>query len=190
LNQQENTRSSTGVVSSTRPTPERLREAFYLDDAGELRWRRRSDRSKQWNTRYAHKLVGCVRECDGYRVCRFEGLTYLVHRIAWALTHGEWPAAKVQIDHKSGRRAQNHPNNLRASTHAQNNWNRPKYRNNRSGFKGVSFDKLTGRWRAIIRCNKIVHRLGRFATPEAAALAYNEAAHRLHGEFANLQEVW
>jgi hypothetical protein len=151
-----------------------------------LRWRHRPDRSKQWNTRYAHRLVGCVRKSDGYRVCRFEGRNYLTHQIVWALVHGNWPAPKAQIDHQNRHRGQNDPDNLRASTHAQNNWNRPAYRNNRSGYNGVSFDKLTGRWRAIIRCNKVIHRLGRFATPEAAAVAYNEAARRLHGDFANL----
>jgi len=187
VNDLETTRAD-GLAATPRPDPARLHEVFYLDEAGELRWRHRSDRLKQWNTRYAHKLVGCVRD-DGYRACRFERRGYLVHHIVWALVHGEWPAPKIQIDHKSRERSRNLPGNLRASTHAQNNWNRPAYRNNRSGYKGVSWAKHAGKWRAIIRCNKVVHRLGYFDQAEDAARAYNQAAAKLHGEFANLGAV-
>jgi hypothetical protein len=106
------------------------------------------------------------------------------------MVHGEWSAPDITIDHRDRCRSNNsgYVSNLRTATFAENNWNRPKYRNNKSGFKGVSFDKLTGRWRAIIRCNKVVHRLGRYETPETAAAAYNEAARRLHGEFAYIVE--
>jgi len=106
------------------------------------------------------------------------------------MVHGEWPASDITIDHRDRNRANNTSDlsNLRAATFAENNWNRPAYRNNKSGFKGVSLDKLTGKWRAIIRCNKVTHRLGRFETPEVAAAVYYEAARRLHGEFALIAE--
>jgi hypothetical protein len=123
-------------------------------------------------------------------VIRLDGKNWLAHHVVWAMVHGKWPAPKTTIDHKDGNRSNNagYLSNLRAATFAENNWNRPAYRNNKSGYKGVSFDKLTGRWRAIIRCNKVVHRLGRFETPEAAATVYNKAARRLHRDFAHIAE--
>jgi len=175
---------------SARPSPERLHQLLYFDSDGELRWRERPPpTSKRWNTRYAHKVAGCLRP-DGYRVITLDGKGWVAHHVIWAMVHGEWPASDITIDHRDRNRANNTSDlsNLRAATFAENNWNRPAYRNNKSGFKGVSLDKLTGKWRAIIRCNKVTHRLGRFETPEVAAAVYNEAARRLHGEFALIAE--
>jgi hypothetical protein len=179
-----------------RPSPEQLHELLYFDADGELCWRERPPPTpKQWNTQYANKLAGCLAP-DGYRVIRLNGRGWLAHHVTWAMIHGEWPAPGVTIDHKNRDRSDNAGNlddagnihNLRAATYAENNWNRPAYRNNKSGFKGVSFDPGTGKWRAIIRANKVVYRLGRFDTPEEAAAVYNEAARRLHGEFACIVE--
>lgn len=76
--------------------------------------------------------------------------------------------------------------NLRFATKSQNNFNRGKAKHNTSGFKGVSFCKDTGMWRAEITANRVKHKLGRFYTVEAAARAYDAAAPQYHGEFANL----
>ena len=55
---------------------------------------------------------------------------------------------------------------------------------NRSGFKGVYWDKPHGKWRARIKLNgKNIH-LGYFDALEAAAQAYNEAALKYHKQFA------
>src|SRR5262249_41749362 len=51
-----------------------------------------------------------------------------------------------------------------------------------SGFKGVS--RHGSRWRARIQVNGKKISLGTFASPEAAAQAYDEAAKRYYGEFA------
>ena len=53
-----------------------------------------------------------------------------------------------------------------------------------SKFKGVSWDKQRERWRAIIYCDGVMYRLGRFRNEIDAALAYDDAASRLFGEFA------
>lgn len=68
--------------------------------------------------------------------------------------------------------------------------NRPKPSNNTSGFKGVSFQKKTGRWYACI-ASKAVREgrtiaLGLYSTPEEAACAYDASARKLHGAFARL----
>lgn len=73
--------------------------------------------------------------------------------------------------------------NLRIATRAQQQANRGRQSNNSSGFKGVHrhFD---GRWRAqLAHQGKKVH-LGLFMTAKEAALAYDEGARRVFGQFA------
>lgn len=86
-----------------------------------------------------------------------------------------------RVDHVSGDGLDNRRANLRAVTHTQNMQNRKMHKNNTSGFKGVTRDG--NKWRASIRANRVLYRLGYFGTPEEAAHAYDEASRRLHGEF-------
>lgn len=53
---------------------------------------------------------------------------------------------------------------------------------------GVSFEAWSGRYQAHITSNLKHKRLGRFDTAEEAALAYDDAAIALHGEFAKTNE--
>lgn len=85
------------------------------------------------------------------------------------------------VDHINGDGLDNRRCNLRESTHALNMRNKRLYRNNTSGFKGVT--RRNGRWRACITCNGRRVRLGSFDTAEAAGRAYDAAARELHGEF-------
>ncbi len=55
-----------------------------------------------------------------------------------------------------------------------------------SRFKGVCWEKWTGKWRAAIVVNGITNRLGRFRDELAAAEKYDEAAKELFGEHARL----
>jgi hypothetical protein len=57
---------------------------------------------------------------------------------------------------------------------------------NTSGYKGVSLDKKVNKWQAKITSYGRHKWLGYFTTPEAAALAYDQAAKLLNGEFAKL----
>lgn len=49
-------------------------------------------------------------------------------------------------------------------------------RSNTSKYKGVSYDKESGKWRATLDYAKKRHNIGRFLTEEEAALAYNDYA--------------
>lgn len=94
-----------------------------------------------------------------------------------------------RVDHINGDGLDNRRENLRpcnASTNMQNS----KIRiDNRSGYRGVGLHKATGKWRARIKTPSGEVGLGYFNTKEAAALAYNAAAKKYFGEFANLNEV-
>lgn len=91
-----------------------------------------------------------------------------------------------QIDHINENKLDNRKENLRIATAGQNRCNITKKKNNTSGFKGVVWDKDRQKWISQIRSKSKNHSLGRFKTKEEAALAYDVAATKLHGEFAKL----
>ena len=78
--------------------------------------------------------------------------------------------------------------NLRIATHAENQANRRKNRNNTSGRKGVHVCKRNGGWQVVIGFGGKNLFLGRFKKDdlELAASVYAEAAARYHGSFARL----
>lgn len=102
----------------------------------------------------------------------------LLHRLVMNAPVG------LLVDHINGDKLDNRRSNLRLCTNAQNQWNR-HVRFGTSPYKGVSWDKKASKWRAAIRFNGRTTNLGSFDDERDAALAYNAAALRLFGEFAN-----
>lgn len=92
------------------------------------------------------------------------------------------------IDHKDGNGLNNQKSNLRFCTHKQNISN-GKSRAGTSKYLGVSYDKVNNKWAAQIMENRIQIKIGRFKTEIEAALAYNERAKKLRGEFARLNII-
>jgi len=95
----------------------------------------------------------------------------------------------LYIDHVDGCSLNNQKNNLRICTHAENMRNKKLHTNNTSGFKGVYWNKHNKKWMAFIRINYKQLHLGLFIDPIDAARAYNAAAIKFHGEFANLNKI-
>jgi len=106
--------------------------------------------------------------------------SYGAHRLAWLLTHGEWP--KDEVDHINGDRMDNRLSNLREATRSQNSMNIGARRTNKTGFKGVWAYK--GRFRSQIALDGKRTSLGTFDTAQEAYSAYCAAVVKLHGEFA------
>ena len=112
---------------------------------------------------------------------------YRLWKIHWSITSK--PENKMEVDHINGNRLDNRKCNLRIVTRQQNQMNKKKPKNNKSGHKGVHYDKSRGKWVTYISVNyKRVH-LGRFYNKMDAVKAYNKAANKFHGEFARLNRT-
>jgi len=88
------------------------------------------------------------------------------------------------IDHIDGDSLNNQKSNLRHCTHIENGQNKRNKSNSLSKYKGVG--KQRNRYSARIQKDKTPIYIGTFNTEEEAAIAYNEKAKELFGEFAQL----
>ena len=88
----------------------------------------------------------------------------------------------VRVDHKNGNTLDCRRENLRPATQRQNTGNIKK--RGKGQYKGIQ--RNGSGWSARIRCPDTGKRLhvGQFKTAEEAARAYDDAARRIHGEFA------
>jgi hypothetical protein len=127
----------------------------------------------------AGRAAGSISKVSGYVYVCVQGKRCYGHRMAWAMTHGEWPVSA--IDHINGNKSDNRISNLRLATDLVNAQNiRVPQSNNTSGLLGVSYCSQTKRWRAQIGVSRKNIKLGRFDTPELAHQAYLMAKRRLH----------
>jgi len=97
--------------------------------------------------------------------------------------------SKLQVDHLNHITLDNRKCNIRVCTQSENLQNCNKYNNNTSGYKGVNYNKINKKWQASIGVNKAKIYIGSYINPIDAAKAYNEAAIKYHGEFANLNKI-
>lgn len=114
----------------------------------------------------------------GYWAIGLCGQGWPAHRLAWLYVHGVWPPELV--DHVSRDQTDNRITNLRLASVSENRQNMTKYRNNKSGFKGVHWFKGTGKWQAQIKHHGKRYHLGFFTDVGDAAMAYAKAASNLH----------
>ncbi len=92
------------------------------------------------------------------------------------------------VDHINGNPLDCRRSNMRLCDRAGNNFNKKPRASSRAPYKGIT-QRPSGRWLAQIQANKVHHVLGIFDTPEEAAIAYDNAAIRLHGEFACINGI-
>lgn len=148
--------------------------------SGILTWKSRPEigrLDKTWNTRYAGKTAGCLHK-DGYITVSINSKTYKVHRVIWAMTYGYWPIN--DIDHKDGNPSNDRIGNLREATTLENGQNRKINSNNKSGYRGVHWNKPSNKWMAMIKVKgKCIH-LGYFDDIQEASQSYLTAKSELH----------
>jgi len=131
-----------------------------------------------------NKVCG-YKDTHGHLKIYFRGCAFQAHRLVWVMHNGPIEGG-LFIDHINGKRDDNRIENLRLATNTQNLWNaHGPSKNNKSGFKGVNWDKVYNKWKASISANGKRHHLGYFSNPEDAGEAYRKAAKELHGDFAS-----
>lgn len=81
------------------------------------------------------------------------------------------------------------PGNVRWATKSEQQVHRRMLKNNKSGYRGVSYRATADRWRTCIQYQGKARELGQYRTPEEAARAYDIAAAELHGANAQLNGV-
>ena len=96
------------------------------------------------------------------------------------------PPDGLVVDHVNRNPLDNRRCNLRLATRSQNQGNRKMQKNNKSGYHGVNYSKMMGKWRAEIKTYDKRRHLGFYGNIEDAAKAYDDAAIEYFGEFARL----
>lgn len=91
------------------------------------------------------------------------------------------------VDHKNGDGLDNQRKNLRYTTPSENLANRRTYKNNTSGYKGVSWHSRDKLWIAQASKEGKRYRIGKFETAKEASDQYLKKMKELYGEFASLE---
>ncbi len=163
-------------------TQERLKEVLlYNPETGIWTWLNRPDWTNAVKSRFVGKPAGSIDPDTGYLRIRIDDILYYGHRLAFLYMTGEWPAD--QVDHKNLDRADCRWENLREANNAENNTNKPISPRNKSGFRGVCFDKWSGKWVTNFKAKGKRYRQFGFTSPEAAYAAYLEDVARHGTEF-------
>lgn len=154
-------------------TAERVRELFTYESLTGI-FTRKVATSR--NTKVG-EIAGSI-DPHGYRCIAVDGAIYKAHRLAWLYVHGEWPA--LDLDHINRVRDDNRIANLREVSRSENCQNSSGRVDNKSGHRGVYWNKQRACWVAGIGLNGKVKYLGLFSSIDDAAAAYKAAALQIH----------
>lgn len=168
-------------MTKRQPTFEEVSALLsYEPETGVFRWRvaRTCGRGRVFAAAGAE--AGTVDKSTGYRRISINYVHCYAHRLAWLLTHRNYPAG--DIDHINGVRADNRLCNLRDVPHQVNQQNRRQApKQSASGVLGV-WRTRSGRWKAGLQhpvSRSLLH-VGTFDTVEEARRAHLSAKRALH----------
>src|SRR3990167_1244125 len=160
--------AQSAAFNSTSVTPEQIAAVLdYSPMTGVFIWRVSQGRAP------AGTKAGVVKN-NGYRRITWRRRFFYEHRLAWLLTYGAWPTG--HIDHINGDRADNRIANLRDVSQSQNVANSLLSAANKSGIKGVYWDRERKKWAAQIKVKYKCLHLGRFDRIEGDARVYVDSS--------------
>lgn len=130
----------------------------------------------------------CWSAC-GYAVRTDRQKRVYLHRIVLARMLGRELVAGECCDHINQNSLDNSRVNLRIATKAQNQQNQWTRSDNKSGVRGVSWDKRSGRWRVEIGVHGKTLLVGRFVDFNEAVAVRHAAELKYFGEFSPLSRL-
>ena len=128
---------------------------------------------------YAGKRIGTLNN-RGY-ISVYLGTSYQAHRLAFLYMTGEMPE---YVDHINRDTTDNRWENLRPATISQNNSNTNQYKNNTSGYRGVSWNSRSKKWQAQIRTHGKLRNIGFFSCKHNAFCEYVIESRSIRGDFS------
>jgi len=151
------------------PPIEQLAERLAVDPTSPsgLRWKVNRPHVKSGDA------AGSIQK-SGYWYVSFSPRLIPTHRVVYALVHGVDPA-NMDIDHIDRNKSNNDINNLRLVDRSTNKFNSNIYKNNKTGVKGVSWNRFRAKYCAHIQVQSIFYNLGCFDTLEEAIEARRDA---------------
>lgn len=94
--------------------------------------------------------------------------TIYMHRVILNNPRGK------EIDHINMEKLDNRVSNMRIASRKQNSFNKRRYANNKSGYKGVYWNSERGVWQARVRFNGKNYYLGQFNNAIKGHRAYSD----------------
>lgn len=152
-----------------------IREYLEYRD-GAAYWKKNTGHQHIVGTRYGHKR-------PRYRAGKVKQKSFMEHRVVWALCRGPFEKGLV-IDHINGDTHDNRIENLRIGTPSENLMNSRMGVRNKSGHKGVSWHRKSGKWQVVVQFYQTQKYLGLYEDFELACLVADEARDLYHGDFA------
>lgn len=137
---------------------------------------------KRW---YAHQSRHTFYATRHVRVAKNKKTSEQMHRLILGLQ----PSDNQECDHRDGNGLNNQRVNLRICSVSQNSQSSRKREGCTSKYKGVHWDRRDRKWISQTKMKEKRIRLGCFDSEVDAARAYDAAALKHYGEFAQTNEM-
>jgi hypothetical protein len=119
--------------------------------------------------------------CKGYVRIYINGKGYHGHTLAILYHYGYYPECVDHINHDT---SDNRLSNLRVCSLTENQCNRLLNKNNKSGVKGVYWNKRYQKWSTQVTYKGVVHFCGNYKALSEAKEAVDRKRQELHKEYA------
>lgn len=154
-------------------TQEYLQSVFIYSNGNLYRKKTISNQAKD-------KIAGHQRK-NGYCEIGVLGKVHKLHRVIFLYHHGWMPNI---VDHIDGNILNNNIENLREANCCENIWNSKLNKRNKTGTKGVSWDKKSKQWIVSCSVNGKRHYLGIYKELDVAKRIATWFRNKNHKNFA------
>lgn len=126
-------------------------------------------------------IAGSDCESNRYIATQINGKKYKNHRLVFLYHHGYFPK---MIDHIDNNTKNNKIENLREVCFVKNQYNAKIRKDNKSGCKGVIFNKASKKWYVQLTINKQKKHFGIYSDIDYAKFVAEAMRYKYHKEFA------